>query len=85
MTWRARNAIADTSTLLYLHYAGKLDLLANLFASTVVPDAVCAELRAGALAGIDVPDVHDFSWAAVRSPMPERLALVTPCLLEAEE
>jgi predicted nucleic acid-binding protein len=63
MTWRASDAIVDTSALLYLQLAGALDLFEALFTRVIVPGAVWDELRVGADAGIDVPNASSMPWA----------------------
>jgi predicted nucleic acid-binding protein len=73
MTWRTSDAIVDTSALLYLHLAGVLPLLETLFARTLVPEAVWNELRAGAAAGIDVPDAGAVPWSIGLSPKSDHL------------
>ena len=73
MTWQASDAIVDTSALLYLHLAGALGLFEALFARTIVPEAVWAELRAGAENGIDVPNAGSMPWAISLSPRSDHL------------
>ena len=73
MTWRASDAIVDTSALLYLHLAGALSLFEALFARTIVPEAVWAELRVGADAGIDVPKASSMPWAILLSAKSNQL------------
>lgn len=67
MTWQTRDAIADTSALLYLHLLRKLDLFRTLFARTIVPEAVWRELDAGARAGIDVPSMGALPRSTARN------------------
>jgi predicted nucleic acid-binding protein len=73
MTWRASDAIVDTSALLYLHLAGALNLFDALFARTIVPEAVWEELRVGAETGIDVPSASSMPWAISPSAKSNRL------------
>jgi predicted nucleic acid-binding protein len=70
--------ISNTSPLFYLHRIGQLDLLRQLYGQVVVPDAVIAEIHAGAAQGEDVPDLMALTWVVQRSvPVPEVLRLVT--------
>lgn len=70
--------ISNTSPLFYLHRIGQLELLRQLYGTIVVPDAVVAEINAGAAQGEDVPDLLGLNWLVPRSvPVPEVLRLVT--------
>jgi predicted nucleic acid-binding protein len=70
--------ISNTSPLFYLHRIGLLDLLRRLYGQVVVPDAVIAEIHAGAAQGEDVPDLKALAWIVQRSVLvPEVLRLVT--------
>ncbi len=63
--------ISNTSPLLYLHLAGQLALLQQLYGSIVIPPAVRDELQVGAERGVNVPTVERLSWIQVlplRSP-----------------
>lgn len=70
--------------LLYLHAAGRLDLLPALFARVTVPAGVGAELRAGDAAGIDVPVPESFAWIDSRHPSEPAMARVTARLGRCE-
>lgn len=59
--------ISNTSPLLYLHQAGCLQLLPELYGEIVVPTAVEQELLAGQRQGVDVPVVGELDWCLVRS------------------
>jgi hypothetical protein len=69
--------VSDTSPLLYLYQAGKLDLLPLLYGRVVVPNAVATELAAGARLGVGVPEPGKLAWAELRTPTPPSLAGVT--------
>lgn len=60
-----REAISNTSPLLYLHRIGALRLLVGLFGKVWVPGAVLAELEEGRLRGYDVPDGASLNWLAL--------------------
>ena len=57
--------ISNTSPLLYLHLAGQLNLLRDLYGTVCVPPAVEAELAVGAARGVDVPAVRNLPWVTV--------------------
>ncbi len=61
--------ICDTSPIQYLHQIGKLSLLRELAGKVIVPPHVVRELEAGRELGINLPDIHIFSWIEVRSPL----------------
>jgi predicted nucleic acid-binding protein len=61
--------ISDTSPLQYLHQLRVLHLLPQLADTVVIPPAVQEELRAGRDLGIDLPDLQQFGWLVVRSPL----------------
>jgi predicted nucleic acid-binding protein len=61
--------ISDTSPLQYLHQLRILHLLPRLAYTVVIPPAVQEELRAGVDLGIDLPDLQQFGWLVVRSPI----------------
>lgn len=84
MTWQAREAVVDTSVLLYLHSARKLELLPALFARVTVPSGVEAELRAGQAAGIDVPTPGLLAWANVSDPSQQAMVRVNARLGRGE-
>lgn len=73
-----REAVSNTSPLLYLHQLGSLDLLERLYGKLLVPEGVATELNAGKLLGYDVPDLRRLSWIEiVQVPNVNVLALVT--------
>ncbi len=73
-----REAVSNTSPLLYLHQIGSLDLLERLYGKLLVPEGVATELSAGKLLGYDVPDLRRLSWIEiVQVPNVDVLALVT--------
>ena len=61
--------ISDTSPLQYLHQLRVLHLLPQLADTVVIPPAVQEELRTGRDLGIDLPDLQQFGWLVVRSPL----------------
>lgn len=71
---RERLVVADTSPLLYLHRAGHLHLLRELYGGIVVPPAVVAELATGADLGHAVPPLAAFDWIRVLA-LPDRTLL----------
>lgn len=62
------DAICNTSPLLYLHRAGALGQLRELFGRVWVPGAVVEELQEGRRRGHDVPDPEDYAWLVVVEP-----------------
>jgi len=64
-----REAICNTSPLLYLYRLGCLEWVPELFDSVWVPKAVVSELRKGQKRGYDVPAVTDFPWAEIVQPV----------------
>jgi predicted nucleic acid-binding protein len=61
--------ISDTSPLQYLHQLRVLHLLPHLADTVVIPPAVQEELRAGTDLGINLPDLQQFGWLVIRSPL----------------
>ena len=57
--------ICDTSPLFYLHHAGCLDVLAQLYGTVTLPPAVVMELGAGRKGGWGGPVVENLSWVKV--------------------
>jgi predicted nucleic acid-binding protein len=60
--------ICDVSPLQYLHQTGLLDLLRSRYGSVTIPAAVAAELREGAVRGVDLPAFESLDWIRVRQP-----------------
>ena len=54
--------VSDTSPIQYLHQAGCLDLLAALYGSIVIPEAVAEELAEGIKLGVSLPDLESIPW-----------------------
>ena len=63
--------ICDTSPIQYLYQLGILHILPALAERVVVPPAVVEELSVGEAAGVNLPDITEFEWAIVRSPVSE--------------
>ena len=61
-------AISNTSPLLYLHRAGALEWLPQLFNEIWIPNAVVLELQEGRRKGYDVPDAQAYEWLQVVEP-----------------
>ena len=61
-------AISNTSPLLYLHRAGALEWLPQLFNEIWIPNAVVLELQEGRRKGYDVPDTQAYEWLQVVEP-----------------
>jgi predicted nucleic acid-binding protein len=61
--------IVNTSPLQYLHQAGQLGLLPNLFGRVTVPGAVAQEIGAGRRLGVDLPTVEELAWVEVQDPV----------------
>lgn len=57
-----RDAICDTSPLLYLHRIHLLAFLPELAHRVIVPPAVVGEIETGGARGFDVPSFSDLSW-----------------------
>lgn len=66
-----REVICDTSPIQYLYQLGILHILPALAERVVVPPAVVEELSVGEAAGVNLPDITEFEWAIVRSPISE--------------
>jgi len=60
--------ICDVSPIQYLYQAGLLDLLRLRYGAVTIPTAVAAELREGALRGVDLPAVEALDWIRIRQP-----------------
>lgn len=63
-----RDAISNTSPLLYLHRLGTLDWLGKLFGDVWTPNAVADEFREGRLKGHDVPSLGNHAWLKIVDP-----------------
>lgn len=63
-----REAISNTSPLLYLHRLDLLNWLPKLFSEVWVPSAVFQELNEGRLRGYKVPDINEFGWIRIVEP-----------------
>ncbi|MDE3258932.1 MAG: DUF3368 domain-containing protein [Gemmatimonadota bacterium] len=63
-----REAISNTSPLLYLYQIEALEWLSNLFGDVWVPNAVLDELEQGRHRGYDVPDPVGYEWLQVVEP-----------------
>jgi len=61
--------ICNTTPLLYLHQLGLLWIIAKICENILIPPAVVIELNAGREQGVDVPDVAEYSWIQVKSPL----------------
>jgi len=61
--------ICNTTPLLYLHQLGLLWIIPAICKNILVPPAVVMELNAGKEQGVDVPDVSEYSWIQVKSPL----------------
>lgn len=62
------DVICNTSPLQYLHQLNQLHLLPALAGKVIVPPAVVAEIAAGRLAAVDLPDLSQFDWMVFRTP-----------------
>ena len=63
-----RQAISNTSPLLYLYRIGAIEWLGRLFDEVWVPDAVCQELAEGRRRGYDVPQPSRYPWVQRVNP-----------------
>ena len=63
-----RNAISNTSPLLYLYRIGVLDWLSDIFDEICTPQSVVLELHEGQRRGYDVPVPEDYSWLKIANP-----------------
>ncbi|MFC1706714.1 DUF3368 domain-containing protein [Planctomycetota bacterium] len=61
----AREVVADTSVLQYLHQLRQLPLLTRLGEPVLVPQAVVDELAAGRRLARDVPDPESIPWIVI--------------------
>jgi len=61
--------ICNTTPLLYLHQLGLLHIIPAICENILIPPAVVSELKAGKEQGVDVPDVEEYSWIQVKSPI----------------
>ena len=62
--------ISDTSPLQYLHQAGCLAILPNLYGTVIVPEDVARELAVGAERGVSLPDVDRLDWIRIEAATP---------------
>ncbi len=60
--------VCNTSPLQYLHQLGRLEILAALAGTVIVPSAVTAELNHGRAKGVDLPDLSRLGWIQERRP-----------------
>lgn len=74
-----RSVICNTSPLLYLHQIGRLEILRDLYGRVRIPNAVKAELQAGAERGVSVPDVNKTEWLDVT---PVRDSSLLPAVID---
>jgi predicted nucleic acid-binding protein len=63
-----RQAISNTSPLLYLYRIDKTEWLPYLFNEIWVPTAVTLELKEGRQRGYDVPDPNEYDWLQIVEP-----------------
>jgi predicted nucleic acid-binding protein len=63
-----REAISNTSPLLYLHRIGALDWLGTLFGDVWTTNDVANELREGHRKGHDVPSLGNHAWLKIVDP-----------------
>lgn len=61
-------AIADTSTLLFLHRVEVINVLEVLFDRVLVPDAVVSEILIAEHLGYSVPALRSYSWLVEVTP-----------------
>jgi len=72
-----RIIVSNTSPIFYLHRAGYLELLRQLYGEIIVPHAVIEELREGRRQGEDVPDIGKYQWINVKEVhVPVQIRLV---------
>jgi predicted nucleic acid-binding protein len=60
--------ICDVSPIQYLYQAGLLEPLRLLYGAITIPTAVAAELREGAVRGVDLPAFEALDWIKIRQP-----------------
>jgi predicted nucleic acid-binding protein len=63
-----REAISNTSPLLYPYRIGIVKWLPKLFGEVWTPTAVVKELEEGRERGYDVPDPRDYDWLRIVEP-----------------
>ncbi len=61
--------ICNTSPIQYLGQLGLLNLLHELARVVIVPTAVVPEIQAGRLRGYTLPQLGEFDWIVVRTPI----------------
>ena len=59
--------VSNTSPLYYLHQLGCLEVLRDLFGHVHTTPQVLAELHAGELQGLDIPEVSGIEWMIVQN------------------
>jgi len=59
--------VSNTSPLYYLHQLGCLEVLRDLFRHVHTTPQVLAELHAGELQGLDIPEVSGIKWMIVQN------------------
>ena len=70
--------ICNTSPIQYLHQVGLLHILPALADQMLVPPAVVDEISVGRSLGIDLPDLTQFEWVHIRTPISQpALPLIT--------
>jgi predicted nucleic acid-binding protein len=60
------DVICNTSPIQYLHQVNLLHILRELYGLIAIPEGVLAELHAGLMMGISLPDVKSLSWFSVK-------------------
>jgi predicted nucleic acid-binding protein len=60
--------ICDTSPIQYLHQLELLHILPALSEGVIIPPAVMDEVAIGRSLGVNLPDLEEFDWVAVRRP-----------------
>mgnify|MGYP006305888271 CR=1 FL=1 len=63
-----REAISNTSPLLYLYRIGVVEWLSQLFGEVWTLTAVREELQEGRRRGYDVPDLSEYDWLEIVEP-----------------
>ena len=61
-------AITNTSPLLYLYRANRIEWLPQLFSEIWTPNAVVEELKEGQKRGYDVPFAQNYAWLKITTP-----------------
>ncbi len=59
------DVICNTSPIQYLYQVNLLHILKELYGHIAIPEGVCAELDAGRMTGIALPEVKSLSWLSV--------------------